>query len=42
MPDFNRGEYQVSFKATPGTTLRETGDRSRQMVAKLRELPGVD
>ena len=42
MPDFNRGEYQVSFKATPGTTLRETGDRSRQMVAKLRELPDVE
>jgi HAE1 family hydrophobic/amphiphilic exporter-1 len=42
MPDFNRGEYQVAFKSTPGTTLRETGDRSRQMVAKLRELPDVD
>lgn len=42
MPDFNRGEYQVSFKSTPGTTLRETGDRSQQMVAKLRELPEVD
>ena len=32
MPDFNRGEYQVAFKATPGATLRETGDRARQMV----------
>src|SRR5580765_941171 len=42
MPDFNRGEYQVAFKSTPGTTLRETGDRSLQMVAKLRELPAVD
>jgi HAE1 family hydrophobic/amphiphilic exporter-1 len=42
MPDFNRGEYQVAFKSTPGTTLRETGDRSLQMVAKLRELPQVD
>ena len=42
MPDFNRGEYQVSFKATPGTTLRETGDRSRQMAARLRELPSVE
>ena len=34
MPDFNRGEYQVSFKATPGATLRETGDRAQQMVAQ--------
>jgi HAE1 family hydrophobic/amphiphilic exporter-1 len=42
MPDFNRGEYQVSFKATPGATLRETGDRAQQMVAKLRELPDVE
>jgi hydrophobic/amphiphilic exporter-1 (mainly G- bacteria), HAE1 family len=42
MPDFNRGEYQVSFKSTPGTTLRETGDRALEMVAKLRELSEVD
>jgi len=42
MPDFNRGEYQISFKATPGTTLRETGDRARQVVAQLRTLPDVD
>src|SRR5262245_30580978 len=31
MPDFNRGEYQVSFKATPGATLRETTDRAQAM-----------
>ena len=42
MPDYNRGEYQVAFKATPGATLRETGDRAQQMVAKLRELPAVE
>ena len=42
MPDFNRGEYQVSFKATPGATLRETSDRAVQMVAKLREIPDVE
>lgn len=42
MPDFNRGEYQVSFKATPGATLRETGDRAREMVARLRSLPDVE
>ena len=42
MPDFNRGEYQVAFKATPGTTLRETGERARAMVRRLRALPDVD
>jgi hydrophobic/amphiphilic exporter-1 (mainly G- bacteria), HAE1 family len=42
MPDFNRGEYQVAFKATPGATLRETGDRAQQMVARLRALPEVE
>ena len=36
MPDFNRGEYQVSFKSTPGATLRETGDRALEMVGRLR------
>jgi hydrophobic/amphiphilic exporter-1 (mainly G- bacteria), HAE1 family len=42
MPDFNRGEYQISFKATPGATLRETGDRARAMVEKLKTLPDVE
>jgi HAE1 family hydrophobic/amphiphilic exporter-1 len=42
MPDFNRGEYQISFKATPGATLRETGDRARAMVERLKTLPDVD
>ena len=42
MPDFNRGEYQVNFKATPGTTLRETGERAAEVVAKLRAMPDVD
>ena len=27
MPDFNRGEFQVRFKATPGRRLAETGER---------------
>jgi HAE1 family hydrophobic/amphiphilic exporter-1 len=42
MPDFNRGEYQVTFKATPGTTLRETGERAREMVRRLRAMPNVE
>jgi HAE1 family hydrophobic/amphiphilic exporter-1 len=42
MPDFNRGEYQVAFKATPGATLRETGERAREMVRRLKTLQDVD
>ena len=42
MPDFNRGEYQVAFRATPGATLRETGDRAREMVRRLKTLPDVE
>ncbi len=42
MPDYNRGEYQIAFKATPGATLRETGDRAREMVARLTALPDVE
>jgi HAE1 family hydrophobic/amphiphilic exporter-1 len=42
MPDFNRGEYQIGFKATPGATLRETGERARAMVERLKTLPDVE
>jgi HAE1 family hydrophobic/amphiphilic exporter-1 len=42
MPDFNRGEYQIGFKASPGTTLRETGERTREMIRRLKTLPDVE
>jgi len=42
MPDFNRGEYQVIFKATPGATLRETGERAQEMVRRLKTLKDVE
>ena len=42
MPDFNRGEYQVAFRAAPGATLRETGVRARDMVRRLTALPDVE
>ena len=42
MPDFNRGEYQIAFKAAPGATLRETGERAREVVRQLKAVPGVD
>jgi len=42
MPDFNRGEYQVMFKATPGATLAETQQRALSVVRELKKLPDVD
>ncbi len=42
MPDFNRGEYQIAFRATPGATLRETGERARQAVTRLKTLPDIE
>jgi hydrophobic/amphiphilic exporter-1 (mainly G- bacteria), HAE1 family len=42
MPDFNRGEYQIALKATPGATLRETGARAQEMVRRLRSLPDIE
>ncbi|HYE24125.1 MAG TPA: efflux RND transporter permease subunit, partial [Clostridia bacterium] len=42
MPDYNRGEYQVLFKATPGSTLQETGARALELSKRLRGVPGVD
>jgi len=42
MPDFNRGEYQVTFKATPGATLSETRQRALAVVRELKTLPNVE
>jgi hydrophobic/amphiphilic exporter-1 (mainly G- bacteria), HAE1 family len=42
MPDYNRGEYQVSIKATPGATLAETRDRALEAVRRLKALADVD
>jgi len=41
MPDFNRGEYQVGVKATPGATLAETRERALEVVRRLKTLPDV-
>ncbi len=42
MPDYDRGEYQVMFKATPGATLTETRERAMQVVRLLKQMPEVD
>jgi HAE1 family hydrophobic/amphiphilic exporter-1 len=35
-PDYDQGEFQVSFKMPPGTTLRETADVGRRITGLLR------
>ena len=42
MPSFDRGEFQVSFKLPPGTTLLETAEVGRQLHALVKRQPGVD
>ncbi|MBZ5544075.1 MAG: efflux RND transporter permease subunit [Acidobacteriia bacterium] len=41
MPDYDRGEFQVSFKMPPGTTLRETADVGRRVTGLLKHYPEV-
>ena len=36
MPDYDRGEFQISYKMPPGTTLRETTDVGRRVTGLLR------
>jgi HAE1 family hydrophobic/amphiphilic exporter-1 len=42
IPDYDRGEFQVSFKMPPGTTLRETAEVGRRLHELLKHQPGVD
>jgi HAE1 family hydrophobic/amphiphilic exporter-1 len=42
IPDYDRGEFQVSFKMPPGTTLRETAEVGRRLHELLKRQPGVD
>ncbi|MBZ5534938.1 MAG: efflux RND transporter permease subunit [Acidobacteriia bacterium] len=41
-PDYDRGEFQISFKMPPGTTLRETTEVGRRMTEMLRRQAGID
>ncbi len=41
-PEYDRGEFQISFKMTPGTTLRETTEVGRRLHRLVKSLPGVD
>ncbi len=41
MPSYDRGEFQVSFKATPGSTLTQTEEISKAIVRRIAKKPGV-
>jgi hydrophobic/amphiphilic exporter-1 (mainly G- bacteria), HAE1 family len=42
MPSYDRGEFQVSFKTNPGSTLEQTEGISKDIVQRISEKPGVD
>jgi hydrophobic/amphiphilic exporter-1 (mainly G- bacteria), HAE1 family len=42
MPSYDRGEFQVSFKTNPGSTLEQTEEISNDIVGRIREKKGVD
>ncbi len=42
MPSYDRGEFQVSFKSNPGSTLDQTEDISKDIVKLILNKPGVD
>ena len=41
MPSYDRGEFQVSFKTTPGSTLEQTEEISNGIVRRIMIKPGV-
>jgi len=41
IPEYDRGEFLISFKMPPGTTLYETADVGRRISDLLRRQPGV-
>jgi hydrophobic/amphiphilic exporter-1 (mainly G- bacteria), HAE1 family len=42
MPSYDRGEFQVSFKTNPGSTLEQTEDISNDIVRRILEKSRVD
>ncbi len=41
MPGYDRGEFHVSFKTTPGSTLEQTEEISNELVDRIADKPGV-
>lgn len=42
MPSYDCGEFQVSFKTNPGSTLEQTEEISKEIVRRISAKPGVD
>jgi len=42
MPEFDRGEFQVSFKTAPGSSLEQTENIANEIVSMIRREPGID
>ncbi|MBZ5582558.1 MAG: efflux RND transporter permease subunit [Acidobacteriia bacterium] len=42
MPSADPGQFQVSFKATPGISLDRSSEIAQQLEAEIRRNPGVD
>jgi hydrophobic/amphiphilic exporter-1 (mainly G- bacteria), HAE1 family len=42
MPSYDRGEFQLSFKTNPGSTLEQTEEISNEIVRHISAKPGVD
>ncbi len=41
-PEYDRGEFQVGFKAAPGASLEQTEAIAREIINKISNRPGVD
>jgi len=41
MPEYDKGEFQVTFETAPGASIAETEDRMGAVVAAVRSLPEV-
>ncbi len=41
MPGYDRGEFHVSFKATPGSTLEQGEEISNEIASRISDEPGV-
>lgn len=42
MPDYDRGEFQVTFKSAPGSSLEQTEKIAGDLIATIRSQAGVD
>ncbi|HEX7554092.1 MAG TPA: efflux RND transporter permease subunit, partial [Geothrix sp.] len=42
MPDYDRGDLQVTFKAEPGSSLAATREKALALETAIKAIPGVD